>query len=55
MKLKKLFQVLVVGGATLGAAKCGPTSDPNPPPPDDGGTTNTDGGTRNLDGGVHFW
>jgi hypothetical protein len=62
MKLKKLFQILVLGGASVGALSgCGPGdsggNDP-PPPPNDGGTTgNTDGGQRLPDGGVgpHFW
>jgi hypothetical protein len=64
MKLKKLFQVLVLGGASLGAlAQCGPgnsgDNDPPPTPPSDGGSSdNTDGG-RLPDGGIqigpHFW
>jgi hypothetical protein len=55
MKLKKLFQVLVLGGAAIGAVKCGPDSPNNGqnqnPLTNDGGTSggNPDGG------GVHFW
>ena len=59
MKLKRLFQVLVVGGATLGATVgttgCGPGSDngqgTNPLTSGDGGTT--DGGSGG--GGPQFW
>jgi hypothetical protein len=58
MKIKKLFQVLVVGGATLGAVACGPGPDNNNgnnqnPLTSDGGTGggNNDGGG----GGTHFW
>jgi hypothetical protein len=58
MKLKKLFQVLVVGGAALGATvsttSCGPGSDngkgTNPLTGADGGTTDGGGG-----GGPQFW
>jgi hypothetical protein len=63
MKLKKLFHVLVVGGATLGATMgCGPGgSDPNgqgtsPLSGNDGGSP--DGGTGGGGGGgggPQFW
>ena len=52
MKLKRLFQVLVIGGAALGATKCGSS---NPPSNNDAGNTcQKDGGT---DGGcgAQFW
>jgi hypothetical protein len=62
MKLKRLFQVLVIGGATLGAAACGSSSNQNQQDPDsgnndanDGGSTQTNDGGRNPDGGPHFW
>ncbi len=62
MKLKKLFQVLVVGGAALAGAGCGPAESPpgsstsavNP----GGGVTASDGGTSSDAGtssGPNFW
>jgi hypothetical protein len=53
MKLKRLFQVLVIGGAALGATRCGNSN--NPPNNNDAGNTcRQDGGT---DGGcgAQFW
>jgi hypothetical protein len=56
MKLKKLFQVLVVGGAAIGAMKCGPDTSNNNN--QNNNALTSDGGTNggNPDGGgVHFW
>jgi hypothetical protein len=52
MKLKRLFKVIVIGGAALGAVKCGNSSTPSNN--DAGSTCQTDGGT---DGGcgTQFW
>lgn len=56
MKLKKLFHVLVVGGATLGAAGCGPGPDQPLPEPSTQNPPSTDGGTTTApDSGPHFW
>jgi hypothetical protein len=53
MKLKRLFQVLVIGGAAMGATKCGSSNPPNNSN-DAGNTCQKDGGT---DGGcgAQFW
>ena len=52
MKLKRLFKVIVLGGAALGAVKCGNSTTPSNN--DAGNTCQTDGGT---DGGcgTQFW
>lgn len=49
MKFKKLFQVLVVGGATLGLTNCGAGSSKNNTGTNSA-SSSTDGGTK--DGGT---
>jgi hypothetical protein len=66
MKLKKLFQVLVLGGSSLVGAHCGPgggdptetgTSGIDGTDPTDGGTLTRDGGPTGGGGGggPQFW
>jgi hypothetical protein len=67
MKLKKLFHVLVLGGAAVGLPHCGPgpEADPNGSVsngvnnggtlPDGGTLPPSDGGGGGGGGGPHFW